>query len=128
MSGAAPAPPARIVLHGIETCDTCRNARRWLAEHGIVHRFHDLRRDGLDQATLADWTARVAWDALPNRRGQTWRRIPESTRSALRDAQGLIALALAEPLVLRRPILDDGTRLLVGYSEQTYAAAFGLPG
>jgi Spx/MgsR family transcriptional regulator len=128
MSGAAPVTPAGIVLYGIETCDTCRNARRWLAARGITHRFHDLRRDGLDRPILDGWIARIAWDELPNRRGQTWRRIPDSTRSALRDAQGLIELALAEPLVLRRPVLDDGTKLLVGFSEQTYAAAFGLPG
>jgi Spx/MgsR family transcriptional regulator len=122
MSSPQPAPTTGIVLYGIETCDTCRQARRWLTSHGVAYRFHDLRRDGLQRSTLEGWLGRIAWEELPNRRGQTWRRLDARTRDALCDAESLIAVAIAEPLVLRRPVLDDGAMLLVGYSDETYAA------
>ena len=80
MSGAQPGPTTPIVLYGIDNCDTCRLARRWLGAHAIAHRFHDIRRDGLPRTTLESWLSRIAWDERLNRRGQTWRRLPLGRR------------------------------------------------
>jgi Spx/MgsR family transcriptional regulator len=110
-------------LYGIPGCDTVRKARRWLDEHGVTYRFHDLRRDGLDEALLATWIARLGWETLLNRRGTTWRRLPEATRAAI-DRDSATRLMLEHPAIIRRPVLARGNRLHVGFSAGDYAALF----
>ena len=115
---------SETTVFGIENCDQVRKARRWLREHRIAARFHDLRRDGIDEATLRRWSAQVPWDGLLNRRGQTWRALDESQRARVVDADTAIAVMLAEPTLIKRPVVEAGGRVLVGFTESSYEPFF----
>lgn len=115
-------PSGEIVLYGIETCDQVRKARQWLRAHGVAHRYHDFRRDGLTAEMLARWFGRVPWDALVNRKGLTWRRLDVARRAAVTDQPSAAELLLAEPTIVKRPVLEAGDRLMVGFSEAVYAS------
>ena len=113
-----------MVLYGIASCDTMKKARRWLGDHGIAYRFHDYRRDGLDEARLRAWVAELGWEALINRRGTTWRTLPPAVRDGI-DQESAIRVMLEHTAVIRRPLLDTGTARLLGFSESTYAELLG---
>ena len=115
-----------ITLYGIANCDTVRKARRWLDGQGIAYRFHDVRRDGIGGAQLRAWTEELGWEALLNRRGTTWRAVPDAVRAGL-DADAAIRLMLEMPAIIRRPVLDLGDRRSVGFSESHYQSLFGRP-
>lgn len=112
-----------ITVYGLRNCDTCRKARKWLQSQGIEHRFHDVRADGLERATLGRWVAALGWETLLNRRGTTWRQLPESERGPL-TPESATALMLAHPSLIKRPVFDTGGHYLVGFSkaEQTALA------
>jgi len=118
------AKPVVVTIHGIKNCDTMKKARAWLDGHDIAHRFHDYRSAGIDAAMLRGWAKQVGWEALLNRSGTTFRKLPESEREGLTEAKA-IALMLAQPSMIKRPVLDIGGRLLVGFKPESYAAAFG---
>ncbi|MFO8004185.1 Spx/MgsR family RNA polymerase-binding regulatory protein [Thioalkalivibrio sp.] len=105
---------AELVVYGIANCDTVRRARRELSAAGWQHHFHDLRKDGLDAALLDRWLAHVGWEALLNRRGTTWRRLPLETRDGV-DASRARSLMLAEPTLIRRPVIEADGQVLVGW-------------
>ena len=107
------------VLYGIKNCDTVRKTRRWLDEHGVEYRFHDFRADGLDPDQLHAWASELGWEALLNRRGTTWRQLPEGQRSNLDEPRAL-ALMLAQPALIKRPVLDLGTQRLIGFDDKCY--------
>lgn len=115
-------PPDDVVLYGIETCDQVRKARLWLKTHDVPHRYHDFRRDGLTAEMLARWFGRVPWDALVNRKGLTWRRLDAGRRASVTDQASAAELLLAEPTIVKRPVLEAGDRLMVGFSEAVYAS------
>jgi Spx/MgsR family transcriptional regulator len=108
-----------ITMYGIPNCDSIRKARRWLDDHGVAYRFHDYKRDGLDEPGLRAWVEQLGWEALLNRRGQTWRKLPEDLRERI-DEQSAIRIMLETPSIIRRPLLDDGETLRVGFSEDDY--------
>jgi len=108
-----------IILYGIPNCDTIRKARRWLAEAGIEYHFHDYRRDGLERATLQQWAGELGWENLLNRRGTTWRQLDEQQRASI-DAEQAITLMLAQPALIKRPLLDTGKTRLLGFSSEQY--------
>ena len=110
-------------LYGIRNCDTVRKARRWLNSHGVDHAWHDFRIDGLPEATLERWLAMVGDDVLVNRRGRTWRELPEATRDGLDDA-ALQALLLEGPALIKRPVLEDGDDIVVGFDPDAYSERF----
>ncbi|AGA33508.1 arsenate reductase-like protein [Thioalkalivibrio nitratireducens DSM 14787] len=112
---------AEPVLYGISNCDTVRRARRELREAGVACRFHDFRKDGLDPDTLDRWLDAVGWEALLNRRGTTWRRLPADTRATV-DASGARALMLAEPTLIKRPVIEHSGQVSVGWDETTATA------
>ncbi len=116
-----------IVLYGIAQCDQVRKARTWLATAGFAYRFHDYRAEGLDEALLDCWLRRLPWDALLNRRGTSWRRLDERQRLAVTDQLSARAAMLAEPLLVKRPVVAHGERLLVGFSQPLYHAFFRGP-
>ncbi|MGE0082246.1 MAG: ArsC family reductase [Thiohalomonadaceae bacterium] len=109
-----------ITVYGIRNCDTVKKARRWLDEHGVAYRFHDFRADGLDEATLRAWCNSVVWETLLNRRGATWRALPEHDK-AVADQAAAVVLMLAHPALIKRPVLVKGNDLLVGFDENAYA-------
>jgi arsenate reductase len=110
-------------LYGIRNCDTVRKARRWLDDHGVAYTWHDFRADGLDPADLDRWLTAVGDAVLVNRRGRTWRQLPEATRDGLDDAS-LRTLLLEQPTLIKRPVLDDDDDIAVGFDADTYAARF----
>ena len=107
-------------LYGIKNCDSCRKAAAWLHAHGRAHHFHDLRADGLTPALLQEWASRLGWENLLNRKSTTWRQLPEAARQDLDEARAL-ALMLAQPTLIKRPLLVAGDRLLAGFSTERYA-------
>ena len=108
-----------LTVYGIMSCDTCRNARKYLAEHDIEFRFHDIRDDGLDIQMLERWSGRIDWTKLVNKRSLTWRKIAEVDRDDLtRDR--LFALILDQPTLLKRPVLESEKFLAVGFSEKRF--------
>ena len=113
-----------LILYGIKSCDTCRAARQWLEERGVEHRFHDLRMDGLEVQMLERWSERIGWEALLNRRSLTWRKIPEADREGVTRARA-IALMLEHPTVVKRPVLERGEFVAVGFSPEDYEQTFG---
>jgi len=112
-----------IILYGIRTCDTVRKARRWLEDHRIDYRFHDLRNDGLDAGRLDDWIGDLGWENLVNRRGTTWRRLPAGEREPL-DAARARRLMLAHPALIKRPLLEIGDARHLGFSAAHYTQLF----
>ncbi|HKK05190.1 MAG TPA: ArsC family reductase [Gammaproteobacteria bacterium] len=110
-------------LFGIKNCDTVKKARRWLDDHGVDYRFHDFRADGLTKTQLKRWIAAVGWETLLNRRGTTWRKLPESEREGI-TAAGAERLMLDEPTLIKRPVVEAGDVVLVGFDEEDYRGRF----
>lgn len=110
-----------ITLYGIRNCDTMKRARAWLDTHEVDYALHDYKVAGMDRATLERWQREVGLERLLNRSGTTFRKLDESLRAALDDARAL-TLMLAQPSMIRRPVLETGARILVGFDPQEYAA------
>ena len=106
-------------MYGIKNCDTIRKARAWLQARGIPYDFHDYKLAGIDEARLRAWVAELGWEKLLNRAGTTFRKLPEADRQGL-DADKAVALMLAQPTMIRRPVLDLGDRRLVGFSQAAW--------
>ncbi|OGT87597.1 MAG: arsenate reductase [Gammaproteobacteria bacterium RIFOXYA12_FULL_61_12] len=113
-----------IKLYGIPNCDAMKKARCWLEGHGLAYEFHDYKNAGLDEALLRAWVAELGWEALLNRRGTTWRKLPQAVRDGIDEAEA-IRLMLENPSIIRRPLLDLGDRRHLGFSEVEYESLFG---
>lgn len=111
-----------VTIHGIRNCDTMKKARAWLEGHGVAHALHDYKAAGIDRAVLEAWARKVGWEALLNRAGTTFRKLPEAEKQGLTEARA-IALMLAQPSVIKRPVLTAGETILVGFDPARYAAA-----
>ncbi len=113
-----------ITLYGIKACDTMKKARTWLGEHGVAYDFHDYKALGIDRARLERWVGEVGWETVLNRSGTTFRKLPDADKNGL-DAEKALGLMIAQPSMIKRPVLDLGDRLLVGFKPDLYQAAFG---
>ena len=111
-----------VAMYGIKNCDMIVKARKWLDAKGVAHAFHDYRVDGLERRLLETWIAKVGWEALLNRASTTFRELPEMDKAGL-DKDKAIALMLAQPTMIKRPVLDVAGALVVGFKPETYAAA-----
>jgi arsenate reductase len=109
-------------LYGIKACDTMKKARDWLDQHGVAYQFHDYKAVGIDKARLQAWVDELGWEVVLNRAGTTFRKLPESDRQDL-DGARAIDLMLAQPTMIKRPVLDLGTQRLVGFKPDLYAKA-----
>lgn len=107
------------MLYGIKNCDTIKKARQWLDQNGIAYQFHDFRVDGLTPVQLNDFTARLDWNALLNRNSTSWRQLSAEQQSDLTPEKA-IALMLDIPTLIKRPILDTGDKLIVGFKAGHY--------
>ena len=112
-----------ITLYGIKACDTMKKARTWLDEHGVAYQFHDYKVSGIDAASHNKWCSEHGWETVLNRAGTTFRKLDDAEKSGLDQAKA-IALMLAQPSMIKRPVLDLGSRTLVGFKPEQYAAAF----
>jgi len=106
-----------FTLYGIKNCSTVKKARDWLAQHGIAYQFHDARVDGLTLERLQDFTARVDWQSLLNRSSTSWRKLSPEQQTDL-TCEKAIQLIHNTPTLLKRPVLDTGERLLVGFKNE----------
>jgi len=111
-----------ITIYGIKNCDTMKKARAWLDEHGVDYSFHDYKTAGIDKDRLARWSKAVGWETLLNRAGTTFRKLPDAEKTNLTEKKAM-ALMLAQPSMIKRPVLDVGGKLLVGFKPESYAAA-----
>ena len=108
-----------LTVYGIKSCDTCRKARKYLAENDIEFRFHDVRDDGLDIQMLERWADRIEWEKLLNRQSLTWRKIPEVDRNGMTKDRAF-ALMLDQPTLVKRPVLESEQFMAVGFSEKRF--------
>jgi arsenate reductase len=112
-------------LYGIPNCDTVKKARTWLAANGHAFDFHDFKKQGLDQATVAQWLEQLDWETLVNRKGTTWRGLPDERKAQVADKASALALMLEYPSVVKRPVLQGaGAQLHVGFSDAKYQQIF----
>lgn len=109
-------------LYGIKACDTMKKARDWLDQHGVAYQFHDYKAVGIDKARLQTWVDELGWEVVLNRAGTTFRKLPEPDRQDLNAARA-INLMLAQPSMIKRPVLDLGTQRLVGFKPDLYDKA-----
>ena len=113
-----------VTIHGIKACDTMKKARDWLDGRGVRYAFHDYTVAGIDRATLQAWVRQVGWEMLLNRSGTTFRKLPDADKAGLTEAKA-IDLMLAQPSMIKRPVLDVDGKLIVGFKPEIYAAALG---
>jgi arsenate reductase (glutaredoxin) len=109
------------LLYGIPNCDTMKKARDWLETHGVEYQFHDYKKAGIDRAMLATWAKVVGWETLLNRAGTTFRKLPDEAKQNL-DERKALKLMLEQPSLIKRPVLERGRTLLVGFNAEKYAA------
>lgn len=110
----------RPIIYGIRNCDTMKKARAFLDAKGVAYDFHDYKTAGVDPAKLKAWAKEVGWEKLLNRAGTTFRKLPEAEREGLTEARAL-ALMAAQPSMIKRPVLEAGGSLLVGFKPEDYA-------
>ncbi len=113
-----------VTIFGIKACDTMKKARDWLDRRGVAYAFHDYKTLGVERGRLQAWARAVGWETLLNRSGTTFRKLPDADKQGLDEARA-IALMLAQPSMIKRPVLDTGDGLVVGFRPETYAARFG---
>jgi arsenate reductase (glutaredoxin) len=111
---------APLTIYGIKNCDTMKKARAWLDECGVAYHFHDYKSAGIESDRLKAWSKAVGWETLLNRAGATFRALPDVDKSGLTETKA-IALMLAKPSMIKRPVLDLGGRLVVGFKPEVYA-------
>lgn len=111
-------------MYGIKNCDTVAKARKWLEAKGQAYDFHDYKTAGVDRATLEGWVKEHGWEIILNRAGTTFRKLDEADRTDM-TADKAIALMIAQPSMIKRPVLDLGERRLVGFKPELYEAALG---
>jgi arsenate reductase len=109
-----------ITIYGIKNCDTMKKARAWLDAHRIAYDFHDYKTAGIEKARLKQWADNLGWETLLNRAGTTFRKLPDAEKEGLNETKA-IALMLAQPSMIKRPVLDVGGKLLVGFKPDVYA-------
>ena len=112
-----------VTIYGIKNCDTMKKARAWLDQHGVAYAFHDYKAAGIERARLESWAQAVGWETLLNRAGTTFRALPEKDKDGLGEKKA-IALMVAQPSMIKRPVLDIGGKLMVGFKPDQYAMAF----
>ncbi|MDQ8731145.1 ArsC family reductase [Bradyrhizobium sp. LHD-71] len=113
-----------LIIYGIKNCDTMKKARAWLDAHRVAYSFHDYKVEGIDKKRLEGWAKEVGWEALLNRAGTTFRKLPEKDKQGLTAAKAT-ALMLDQPSMIKRPVLETGRNLVVGFKPDIYAAELG---
>jgi arsenate reductase len=113
-----------ITIYGIKNCDTMKKARSWLESQKIAHDFHDYKTAGIDKATLEGWVKKVGWQVLLNRAGTTFRKLPDADKGDITEKKA-VALMLAQPSLIKRPVLEFTGRLTVGFKPEEYKKLFG---
>ena len=112
-----------ITVYGIPNCDTVKKARAWLAANGVEYTFHDFKKDGVPPASLDRWIEELGWEKLVNRKGTTWRKLDAAVQAGVTDAKSARQLMLENVSVIKRPVVEWGTKATVGFDEAGFTAA-----
>jgi arsenate reductase len=112
-----------VTIYGIKNCDTMQKARAWLDQRGVDYTFHDYKVEGVERQRLESWANTTGWETLLNRSGMTFRKLPDKDKSALTEKKA-IALMLARPSMIKRPVLEADGKLLIGFKPEEYAKLF----
>ncbi|MCL6705856.1 ArsC family reductase [Pseudomonas sp. R2.Fl] len=110
-----------LTIYGIKNCDTMKKARQWLDDNGRPYAFHDYKASGIDRAKLTAWAGEVGWEKLLNRAGTTFKKLPEEAKSDIDEGKA-IALMLEQPSMIKRPVLETGNGIVVGFKPDLYAS------
>jgi arsenate reductase (glutaredoxin) len=110
----------KMTLYGIPNCDTVKKSRAWFDAQGIAYTFHDFKKQGVPQSELSTWIKALGWEALVNKKGTTWRTLDAAAQAAVKDDASAMALMLAQPSVIKRPVVDRAGKLSVGYVPETW--------
>lgn len=108
-----------VTMYGIKNCDTIKKARAWMDKRGVDYQFHDYKTAGIEKERLDGWVKKAGWEALLNRAGMTFKKLPDSEKEGLTEAKA-IKLMLARPSMIKRPVLEAGDKLLVGFKPEVY--------
>ena len=111
-------------IHGIKNCDTMKKAFAWLDNHGVAYGFHDYKKSGVTKAQLTKWCRAAGWETVLNRAGPTFRKLPDADKQNLTQEKA-IALMIGNPSMIKRPVLEKGAALEIGFKPERYAALFG---
>lgn len=114
---------ARPMMYGIPNCDTIKKARKWLEDQGVSYDFHDYKKAGVEEAALRGWVDELGWEVLLNRAGTTFRKLSDADKQDI-DAAKAVALMVANPSMIKRPVLDMGDRRIVGFKPEIYRELF----
>ena len=109
-----------ITVYGIPNCDTVKKARAWLTEHGVEHHFHDFKKQGVSESELDRWLAAVGWESVINRKGTTWRQLDEAVRAGVTDVASARAVAMANPSLIKRPVVQWTDGITVGFDAAAW--------
>jgi arsenate reductase len=112
-----------VTIYGIKNCETMKKARAWLDKRGVAYEFHDYKAAGIERGRLVGWARKAGWETLLNRAGTTFRKLPEKEQEGITEKKA-IALMLAQPSMIKRPVLETGAKLLVGFKPEEYEKAF----
>lgn len=110
-----------LTVYGIPNCDTVKKARMYLDGRGVAYTFHDYKKAGVDEANLKRWAGQVGWELLLNKAGTTFKKLPDTDKTGINEAKA-IALMLANPSMIKRPVVEGGKNLLVGFKPEIYDA------
>jgi Spx/MgsR family transcriptional regulator len=113
-----------VTIYGIKNCDTMKKAFTWLGAHGVAYDFHDYKKSGVGTAELTRWCSAAGWQSVLNRAGTTFRKLDEADKAALTGDKA-IALMVAQPSMIKRPVLDADGKLEIGFKPERYAALLG---
>ena len=108
-----------ITIYGIPNCDTMKKARRWLEANGVEYKFHDYRKLGVPEKKLRAWVKQAGWETVLNKRGTTWRKLDDGVRNTI-VTESAIRIMLEHPGIIKRPVLESGRQLLIGFKENDY--------
>lgn len=109
----------KVTIYGIKNCDTMKKARTWLDKNGVVYAYHDYKAAGIERDRLEAWAAKVGWELLINRAGTTFRKLPDKDKEGLTEKKAM-ALMIAQPSMIKRPVLEAGGKIVVGFKPEQY--------
>ena len=112
-----------IKIYGIPNCDTMKKARKWLEDNNLEYEFHDYKKLGVPEKSLMQWVKKAGWDTVLNKRGTTWRKLPEHIKENI-DESSAIQVMIDNPSAIKRPVLESGNMLLIGFKEDEYKSLF----
>ena len=112
-----------VTVYGIKNCDTVKKARHWLEQNNVEYQFHDFRKDGLSQVKVNNWIKHIEWETLLNRRGTTWRKLSNQDKESI-NKSSVVKLMIAQPTLIKRPVIEVNKEIIVGFSEEIYQNTF----